>query len=118
MPRSIIAPRDLISEYITCLLYTSSDRLVHKGYSYNIGLRHERIFHKLERTEISDSVQTSDCLLYTSSSGWYWGGDEQYRILMTTYANKGDEEPSLAVGRALAVLAENNVCLLYTSRCV
>lgn len=44
-----------------------------------------------------------------NSSGWYWGGDEQYRILMTTYANKGDEEPSLAVGRALAVLAENNV---------
>lgn len=43
-----------------------------------------------------------------NSSGWYWGGDEQFRILMTAYANKNDAEPSLAVGRSLAVLAENN----------
>ena len=36
------------------------DRLVHKGYSYNIRLGHERVLHKLERAEISDAVQTSE----------------------------------------------------------
>ena len=46
-----------------------------------------------------------------STSGWYWGGDEQYRVLTGVYAVKGEDDktnPTLAVGKAFKTLEENN----------
>ena len=46
--------------YLGYVVLEMGDRLVHKGYSYNIRLGHERVLHKLERAEISDAVQASE----------------------------------------------------------